>query len=111
MNDRRPQGYRNRLIVRQPFSPCEPSDKLSHMVRVLLLLSLSVVCWGQPANPNYPNQVESDFVTHDFIFKSGEKLADLRLHYITVGTPTRDAAGHVNNAVIIMHGTGGTGRP
>ena len=49
-------------------------------------------------------------VTHDFIFKSGEKLAELRMHYITLGTPARDAAGHVRNAVIIMHGTGGSGR-
>jgi len=49
-------------------------------------------------------------VAHDFQFKSGEKLAELRLHYTTLGTPTRNAAGHVNNAVIVMHGTGGTGR-
>ncbi|MDR3703601.1 MAG: alpha/beta fold hydrolase [Candidatus Sulfopaludibacter sp.] len=80
------------------------------MVRTLLLLSGSIVCWGQPATPSYPNQTESDFVTHSFVFKSGDKLDDLKIHYITLGTPARDDAGHVRNAVIVMHGTGGSGR-
>jgi homoserine O-acetyltransferase len=54
--------------------------------------------------------VEGDWVAHNFVFKSGEKLDDLRLHYTTLGKPERDAAGRVRNAVLIMHGTGGTGR-
>jgi homoserine O-acetyltransferase len=49
--------------------------------------------------------VEADWTVHDFTFKSGEKLPDLRMHYITPGTPSRDASGHVRNAVLIMHGT------
>src|SRR5262249_24079136 len=52
---------------------------------------------------------EGDFVAHDFQFKSGEKLAELRLHYRTLGKPVRDANGHVTNAVMILHGTGGSG--
>ncbi len=52
---------------------------------------------------------EGDYVTHDFHFRSGETLADLRLHYTTLGTPHRDARGHVDNAVLVMHGTGGDG--
>jgi homoserine O-acetyltransferase len=55
--------------------------------------------------------VEGDWIARDFTFHTGEKLAELRLHYITLGTPARDAAGRVKNAVLIMHGTGGTGRP
>ncbi|HWE53196.1 MAG TPA: alpha/beta fold hydrolase [Bryobacteraceae bacterium] len=54
-------------------------------------------------------QTQGDWVARDFAFKSGERLPELRLHYITIGTPARDAAGHVTNAVLIMHGTGGTG--
>jgi homoserine O-acetyltransferase len=50
-----------------------------------------------------------DYVAHDFHFKSGETMAELRLHYTTLGTPVRDAAGHTTNAVLILHGTGGTG--
>jgi homoserine O-acetyltransferase/O-succinyltransferase len=50
-----------------------------------------------------------DFVVKDFRFRDGEKMAELRLHYRTLGKPARDAAGHVTNAVMILHGTGGTG--
>jgi homoserine O-acetyltransferase/O-succinyltransferase len=52
---------------------------------------------------------EGDFVAHDIKFRSGEQLAELRLHYRTLGTPARDAKGNVTNAVLLLHGTGGTG--
>lgn len=58
----------------------------------------------------YPAPVEGDFVLRDFQFGTGETLPALNLHYTTIGTPTRDAQGVVRNAVLIMHGTGGTGR-
>jgi len=61
------------------------------------------------AQPAGPAPTEGDFVIHDFHFQSGETLAELRIHYTTFGTPRRDAAGHVVNAVLIMHGTGGSG--
>ena len=53
---------------------------------------------------------QGDFVVTDFTFRSGERLPELRLHYTTLGTPQRDARGIVRNAVMILHGTGGTGR-
>jgi homoserine O-acetyltransferase/O-succinyltransferase len=62
-----------------------------------------------PPRANYPAPVESDYVVKDFKFKSGETLPELKLHYRTIGTPTKDANGVVRNAVLIMHGTGGTG--
>ncbi|HTX14687.1 MAG TPA: alpha/beta fold hydrolase [Candidatus Baltobacteraceae bacterium] len=52
---------------------------------------------------------EGDYVARDFHFQSGEKMAELRLHYTTLGTPARDASGRTTNAVLIMHGTGGSG--
>ncbi|MFI5092414.1 MAG: alpha/beta fold hydrolase [Candidatus Acidiferrum sp.] len=52
---------------------------------------------------------ESDFVIHNFQFHSGESRPELRLHYTTLGKPVRDAAGRTTNAVLILHGTGGTG--
>jgi len=53
---------------------------------------------------------EGDFVVRDFRFRSGEVLPELRLHYTTFGEPKRDASGRVTNAVMVLHGTGGTGR-
>jgi len=52
---------------------------------------------------------EGDFVVKDFKFRSGESLALLRLHYRTLGKPVRDGKGRVNNAVMVLHGTGGSG--
>ncbi len=71
--------------------------------RALALLALV-------AGPLRAQGVQGDFVLRDFTFDSGEKLAELRLHYTTLGAPRRDAAGVVRNAVLILHGTGGTGR-
>ncbi|TMQ17146.1 MAG: alpha/beta fold hydrolase [Deltaproteobacteria bacterium] len=51
-----------------------------------------------------------DYKIKDFAFTSGEKLPELRIHYMTLGTARRDAAGHVTNAILIMHGTGGSGQ-
>ncbi len=53
--------------------------------------------------------VTGDFVIPGFRFGSGETLPSLRLHYRTLGHPRRDAAGVVRNAVLIMHGTTGSG--
>src|SRR5215471_18068968 len=52
---------------------------------------------------------EGDFVAKDFKFRSGESLTELKLHYRTLGTPKRDGQGRVTNAVLILHGTGGSG--
>ena len=57
-----------------------------------------------------PATAEGDFVVHDFKFHSGESLPELRLHYRTLGKPVRDAQGRVTNAVLILHGTGGSGQ-
>ena len=53
---------------------------------------------------------EADHTIRNFRFKSGEQLPALRIHYTTLGRPQRDARGEINNAVMILHGTGGTGK-
>jgi homoserine O-acetyltransferase/O-succinyltransferase len=50
-----------------------------------------------------------DFVLPSYRFASGETLEQVKLHYVTLGTARRDAGGTVRNAVLILHGTGGTG--
>ena len=52
--------------------------------------------------------LEGDYVIHDFHFASGETLPELRMHYTYFGKPKKDAQGRVTNAVLIMHGTGGS---
>lgn len=76
------------------------------MVTLALLLGFTLL---QPARPALPSPVEGDFVIRNFRFTSGESLPELRIHYRTFGTPRKDAQGKVRNAVLIMHGTGGTG--
>ena len=56
-----------------------------------------------------PAVQEGDFVLKDFRFASGETLPELRLHYRTLGKLQRDERGVARNAVLIMHGTGGSG--
>ncbi len=58
---------------------------------------------------DYPPPTEGDFLVRDFRFASGETLPQLRIHYRTFGTPRTDANGVVRNAVLILHGTGGSG--
>jgi len=76
------------------------------MLALPLLLTVALL---QPAQSTLPRPVEGDFVVKNFRFTSGETLPELRIHYRTFGTPQKDAQGIVRNAVLIMHGTGGTG--
>jgi homoserine O-acetyltransferase len=73
-------------------------------------LTLLAVLAGPVLRAEYPAPKEGNFTIHDFKFKSGESLPELRLHYMTIGQPARDAQGRVTNAVLIMHGTGGSGK-
>ncbi len=55
---------------------------------------------------NWPAQ-DGSVTLPNFKFGSGETLPELKLHYLTLGTPHRNSAGHVDNAVLLLHGTGG----
>jgi homoserine O-acetyltransferase len=76
---------------------------------MLQLLLTVVLGAGSVPQSERPALTEGDFVLRDFRFVSGEVLPELRLHYRTLGKPQKDASGRVRNAVLIMHGTGGTG--
>ena len=77
------------------------------MLLETLTCSLLFLSTAPQASP--PPSTERDFVIPHFRFTSGETLPELRLHYRTLGTPRKDASGVVRNAVLIRHGTGGTG--
>lgn len=77
-----------------------------HEIAVLLAL----IAVAQPLlGADYPTPREGDFEIENFEFASGEILPELNLHYTTIGEPQRDASGTVRNAVLIMHGTTGSG--
>ena len=75
------------------------------MRRVLLLVLLTATV----ALAQQPQPEEHDFVTHNYRFQDGETLQDVKLHYTTFGTPQTDALGRTTNAVLVLHGTGGSG--
>src|SRR5437868_2326329 len=58
---------------------------------------------------DYPPPTEGDYTIRDFRFASGETLPELRIHYRTLGKIDKDAQGKTRNAVLIMHGTTGSG--
>src|SRR4051812_47196793 len=68
---------------------------------LLLLPTPAATAQGTPAG--------NDYVIRNFRFETGETLPELRLHYVTLGQPRRDARGVVRNAVVVNHGTGGSG--
>ena len=81
------------------------------MMRRLLFLILVLLAAPAVAQTDYASRlVEGDVVLRDFRFRSGERLPELRMHYATLGTPHRDAQGRIDNAVMVLHGTGGSGR-
>lgn len=89
---------------------------LTHAIALALIPALLHAQSATPltnANPATASQpaayigTPGDYVARDFRFGTGETLPELKLHYLTLGTPHRDAAGHVDNAVLLLHGTGG----
>ena len=75
----------------------------------ILPLSLSILAASFASAADYPTPTEGDYIIRDFKFASGESLPELRLHYRTLGKPEKDAQGKTTNAVLIMHGTTGSG--
>jgi homoserine O-acetyltransferase len=81
---------------------------MNPIIRILAFFS-SLLAASFASAADYPAPVEGDYTIRDFKFTSGETLPELRLHYRTIGKPEKDAQGKTTNAVLIMHGTTGSG--
>ena len=81
---------------------------MNPMIRIFAFL-FSVFVASIASAADYPTPTEGDFTIRDFKFQSGETLPELRIHYRTLGKPEKDAQGKTTNAVLIMHGTTGSG--
>ena len=75
---------------------------------IALLLAQAAPSQAAPV-PAWPTR-KADVTLREFRFATGESLPQLRIHYTTLGTPHRNARGEVDNAVMVLHGTGGTGK-
>src|SRR6266513_2044896 len=84
------------------------SPNMNPTIRIFVFF-LSIFAARFATAADYPSPTESDFTIHDFKFASGETLPELRVHYRTLGKPEKDAQGKTTNAVLIMHGTTGSG--
>jgi homoserine O-acetyltransferase len=70
------------------------------------LLAFAALLFAAALHAQVPKETEADFVVKDFRFRSGETLAVGRIHYATIGTLRRTE--HGTNAVLVLHGTGGS---
>ena len=75
-----------------------------------LVACVAVICSAAAQESPTLATHEGDYLLKNFRFADGEILPNLRLHYATLGSPVRDSKGQVTNAVLILHGTGGSGR-
>lgn len=80
------------------------------MRSLLFVVALLVSAAAAAAEPITLEPTEGNYVARDFAFASGETLRELRLHYTTLGKPHRNVHGRITNAVMILHGTGGSGQ-
>jgi homoserine O-acetyltransferase/O-succinyltransferase len=80
---------------------------------IALLTAAAFPALGQEAangpTTHWPGYREGDYVVHDYKFVSGESLPEVKLHYRTIGTAKRNAAGEVVNGVLLLQGNTGTG--
>ena len=83
------------------------SEIMMRRVFAILCVCLAVSITGFAAD--YPPPTEGDYSIHNFKFTSGEALPELRIHYRTLGKIEKDQNGKVTNAILIMHGTTGSG--
>jgi homoserine O-acetyltransferase/O-succinyltransferase len=78
--------------------------------RAMLVAGLALIASAAGAQTTWPNQRDADYTIRDFRFADGEILPELRLHYITLGTPKRNTEGAITNGVVLLHGTSGSGQ-
>jgi homoserine O-acetyltransferase len=96
-------------------------------LHLICLLAITSLCSGVPLSAQIAQQAppeaspqalagmhfsakDGQVTLTNFKFGTGETLPELKLHYLTLGEPHRNAAGHVDNAVLLLHGTGGDAR-
>jgi len=73
------------------------------------LVSIAAPAFAEPDNTHWPNYKEGDFIIRDYKFADGQTLPELKLHYRTLGSAERNAAGEIVNGALLLQGNTGTG--
>ncbi len=71
------------------------------------LAAVALLLTASARAASYPEPGQGELVLREFRFADGTSQPELKLHYLTLGTPMRDSGGHVTNAVLLLHGTSG----
>jgi homoserine O-acetyltransferase len=79
---------------------------ITRLVLLALLSTATAAANAQTPPSKWPTQ-DGSYDIANFQFKDGETIEKLHLHYLTLGKPHRDPAGHTDNAILLLHGTGG----
>ena len=95
-----PRSFVRLLSAMITFTFARVSMTATAVVGALLCPSASVAAQAFPG---------ADYTIRNFAFETGEVLPELRIHYYTMGRSSRDAGGIVRNAVLVLHGTTGSG--
>src|SRR3954465_8425691 len=74
----------------------------------LLIVLIITFCSTLASAFDWPKPTEGDYIVKDFKFDNGQSLPELKPPYLTWGEPKRDAHGRINNAILILHSTGGS---
>jgi homoserine O-acetyltransferase/O-succinyltransferase len=74
---------------------------ITHLLGEEMKISLDNL---EPAFP--PKIHSSEFIIPQYVFRNGERLSDLKIHFYTLGIPKKNEQGEVINAVLMLHYTG-----
>jgi len=79
---------------------------LIHRLAILIVVLTVTLSAQTESHTKWPVK-DGTYVIKNFRFGTGETFPELKLHYLTLGEPHRDSAGHTDNAILLLHGTGG----
>ncbi|MGA8034586.1 MAG: alpha/beta fold hydrolase [Candidatus Acidiferrales bacterium] len=79
-------------------------------IAILTVLTTTVLASAARSQTDFRKAATGgDFIARNFQFHSGEVMPELKIHYVTWGTPRKNASGEITHAVLLLHGTGGSG--
>lgn len=72
-------------------------------------LYMHALATAESTPSSFPQVQQADFIIPHYLFRSGEQLDNLKIHYYTLGSPKKNEQGEITNAVLMLHWTGASG--